>query len=143
MQDLVVIGHEGCDTRPFFQQHIDQDPVKVGDTQTLLSQHTLPLKLQSMYRFFDNASNEYYVGEWTFMSLNTISTRATSDKLDFALKYIGMGYVSVCAVESVTHRVYERIEGGSNPLSRQDSLKMSHIVPVVTYSFDEWLQTIV
>mgnify|MGYP007047356126 CR=1 FL=1 len=142
MEGLVVVGHDGSDKRPFFQQHVKIKPVKVGDTSPILSQYPLPSALHEMYTFYDNATDEYYLGEWTFMSLNAISTRATPTKIDFALRYAGMGYVTVCALDVASQRVYERIDGGSNALSRQDSAKSAHILHEPTYTFDEWLETI-
>jgi hypothetical protein len=114
---------------PFFQQN----PTKSGDignkqdgVNVILENISLPTLLQKIYLIIGDPTIEFYHGEWNILQLEDVKKRVEIYKsknqnraVDFAIKYEGMGHITVISYDPELDMIYFRHDGGSNGYDRE------------------------
>lgn len=158
---ISVIDADSCN-KPFFQQtpqRFDDDDAPMDYNVTAVCKvleerlPDLPAELTALHKVIGHPDRELYLNEWTVLSLNTLCGQAKLLRaggqhrvLDFAILPLGMGHITVAAMDPEDSKVFFRYDGGSNGYEREahfnvikrytpegcDKYPFTHWVDVVT-----------
>ena len=114
---------------PFFQQNPNKT-ADLGSNQDevnkILEIIPLPILLQKIYLIIGDPRIEFYHGDWTILQLEDVKKRTDiyrsknqNRAIDFAIKYEGMGHITVASYDSELDMIYFRHDGGSNGYDRE------------------------
>ena len=126
-------GYSSLNT-PFFAQDIQDKTIDNNTTEICLKRYDefkdrIPYEIQLFYEYVNNADIEAYSNnDITFMKWNDVLSyydakqqSGQSNVLDFAIKYAGMGWITVYFVNLANGKIYKRSDGGSNGYDREDN----------------------
>lgn len=119
---LFVPVKRGCTSHPFFAP--GDDSGTTPSTESRCVQAGLPAQLRGVYAKFP-PTTEFRMGDWTFLCEEEIRERTNiSNFVDLAVKYEGMGHVTVlAALKDNPELVFEMSDGGANGLERDDNAR--------------------
>ena len=138
---ISVVNADSCN-EPFFQQapqRFDDDDAHRGIDYNVTAVcrvlkerlPDLPAELTALHKVIGHPHRELYLNDWTVLSLNTLCGQAEllrasgQDRvLDFAILPLGMGHLTVAAMDPEDSRVFFRHDGGSNGYERDDHFNL-------------------
>jgi len=113
----------------FCEKNISNNRLIGGNTEkvnTILKEITLPHTLSLIYKIIGEVDSEFYLNNWTLMSLDSIIARQKiyienkqERVIDFALGYMGMGHMVIVAFDPIDFKIFFRRDGGSNGWDRE------------------------
>lgn len=139
--------------QPFFTKNYSNGDYEKTDISKILEKYNLPIKLKKIYELISNPNIEYYLGDWTLISLNSLEEFFKIKKengqervIDFAHFYFGMGHCLVVSVDPEDSKIFYRRDGGSNGYERVE--KFNKIIKYIPddkdkYDFNYWIDKIV
>ena len=116
---------------PFFKQ--DRRNKIINNDKTIITlerydelKDKIPYELQCLYEYINNADVEAYskcgITFWKWNDIlsyyKTKCSNGQKNVLDFALKYVGIGWVQAYFVNLANGEIYKRYDGGSNGYDR-------------------------
>jgi len=140
--------------QPFFNSSSDKTSLNFvnSDKREIPNIHEkLNRNIKEIYKYTQSDSQEIYINEWTFMSINEITERYNSiknqrnDIIDIAFKYHGLGWVLVLSCDLNNSLLFERLDGGSNGFDREENfLKLikNGSKPYEKVNFSQWVKNI-
>lgn len=159
---MSVVNADSCN-EPFFQQapqRFDDDDAHRGMDYNVtavckvLEERLpgLPAELTALHKVIGHPDRELYLNEWTVLSLNTLCGQAEllrasgQDRvLDFAILPLGMGHITVAAIDPADSRVFFRHDGGSNGYEREACFELTkRYTPEDRhkYQFTHWVDVV-
>lgn len=160
LEKFVLTGNKGKPNyssinQPFFMQNesnSNNDDLNLSNVNKILNDIPLSNELKIIYQIIGNETIEYYFNNWTLMSLNDLNIYYKMKKqqnqnrvIDFALSYLGLGYILIVSYDSITNKIYYRLDGGSNGYDREFNNRF-----IIKYKpkkedgflFDNWIKNI-
>lgn len=121
------VGDGGATHRPFYAASHDSTTVPSFE-RYVHERIVLPHEVQEALSFFPADRELYLPSDWTIMSIDEMRRLATLYAQNgqlrvqpFALRYEGMGHISVFACDPQTMQTFVYPDGGSNGYDRQDN----------------------
>lgn len=116
---------------PFFAQDLDSNNFTNNIVNNIDSlPEGLNRNMKIFYKLISCPGKEFYIGEWTFLSLDEAMEKfnqkvkdGQNNVFDIAYTYLGMGHVEVVACDLESHLLFKRRDGGSNGYDRVDNYK--------------------
>lgn len=114
--------------QPFFIKNIETREIDNSNNIFYnLDLENIPDFLLTFYKSINTIDREFYINNWTFMSLNKIIEIKTNysknnvQAIDIAFTYMGMGHIKMAFYDTKTNLIKIRWDGGSNYFDREDN----------------------
>ena len=114
-------------SEPAMMQSISGEIIQDKLIEKKLHLLNLSYEIKNFYKKIGTSSQEIYIKEWTFLSIENITKMIENYKkdniitIDFAYKYMGMGYVKVAFYDNRYNSILYRNDGGSNGYDRAEN----------------------
>lgn len=140
--------------QPFFNCSSDKTSLNFVNSdkrEIPIIHQKLNRNIKEIYKYTQSDSEEIYIHEWTFMSINEITERYNSikeqrnDIIDIAFRYHGMGWILVLSCDLNNSLLFERMDGGSNGFDREENylqLIKNGSNPYKKVNFSQWVKNI-
>ena len=140
---------------PFCKKNISNNRligINTEKVNTILKEITLPHTLSIIYKIIGEVDSEFYLNNWTLMSLDSIIARKKiyienkqERVIDFASMHIGMGHILIAAFDPVDFKIFFRRDGGSNGWDRDynwEYIKTYEPIETDKHDFSVWIKLI-
>jgi len=111
--------------QPFFTCSKSQD-FKIGHYNTPELPDGLNRNIKTFYETMGNPKREFYINEWTIMSLDEALERyrelcknGQKTVFDIGYRYLGMGHIEMLSCNLYNHLLFHRRDGGSSGIEHE------------------------
>lgn len=111
--------------QPFFTCSKSQN-FKIGHYNTPELPDGLNRHFKTFYEVLGNPKREFYINEWTIMSLNEALERyrelcknGQKTVFDIGYRYLGMGHIEMLSCNLYNHLLFHRRDGGSSGIEHE------------------------
>ena len=111
--------------QPFFTCSKSQD-FKIGHYNTPELPDGLNRNFKTFYEVLGNSKREFYINEWTIMSLDEALERykelcknGQKNVFDIGYRYLGMGHIEMLSCNLYNHLLFHRRDGGSSGIEHE------------------------
>lgn len=133
--------------QPFFTCNKSQN-FEIGHNTNPELPDRLNRNFKTFYEVLGNPKREFYINEWTIMSLDEALERykelcknGQKNVFDIGYRYLGMGHIEMLSCNLYNHLLFFRRDGGSSGIDReynyQKLLKFNYREYNYFY-FDQW-----